>query len=92
MTGVDSAWDRFPGYRIDLLPWRGIGRVRLGEFVLGESDACLLVSESDHEPQLYFPESCVAWECLTSSCPMERCRALKAGSQKCLVLKSVCVR
>jgi acyl-CoA thioesterase-2 len=61
MAGVESAWDRFPGYRIDLLPWRGIGRVRLGELVLGESDACLIVMESDHEAQLYFPQNCIAW-------------------------------
>lgn len=62
MSGVDSAWHRFPGYRIDLSPWRGVGRVRLGELLLGESDACLLVQESDHQAQLYFPESSIAWE------------------------------
>jgi acyl-CoA thioesterase-2 len=62
MTDAESAWDRFPGYRIELLPWRGLGRVRLGEQVLGESDACLIVLESDHEAQLYFPEACIAWE------------------------------
>lgn len=62
MTDVESAWGRFPGYRIELLPWRGLGRVRLSERVLGESDACLIVLESDHEAQLYFPEACIAWE------------------------------
>jgi uncharacterized protein (DUF427 family) len=62
MTDIESAWGRFPGYQIDLLPWRGLGRVRLGERVLGESDACLIVLESDHEAQLYFPEACIAWE------------------------------
>jgi acyl-CoA thioesterase-2 len=62
MTAMESAWSRYPGYRIDLLPWRGRGRVRLGERVLAESDACLLVHESDHAAQLYFPESSVAWE------------------------------
>jgi uncharacterized protein (DUF427 family)/acyl-CoA thioesterase len=59
---VESAWDRFPGYRVDLVPWRGRGRVRLGDRVLAESDACLLVQESDHAAQLYFPEASVAWE------------------------------
>jgi uncharacterized protein (DUF427 family)/acyl-CoA thioesterase len=62
MARVESAWGRYPGYRIDLLPWRGRGRVRLGDRVLAESDACLVVRESDHAPQLYFPEASVAWE------------------------------
>jgi uncharacterized protein (DUF427 family)/acyl-CoA thioesterase len=62
MAAVESAWGRFPGYRVDLVPWRGRGRVRLGERVLAESDACLLVKESDHAAQLYFPEASVAWE------------------------------
>jgi uncharacterized protein (DUF427 family)/acyl-CoA thioesterase len=62
MAGVESAWGRFPGYRVDLVPWRGRGRVRLGSRVLAESDACLIVKESDHRPQLYFPEASVAWE------------------------------
>jgi uncharacterized protein (DUF427 family)/acyl-CoA thioesterase len=62
MAAVESAWGRFPGYRVDLVPWRGRGRVRLGDRVLAESDACLIVEESDHAAQLYFPEACVAWE------------------------------
>jgi acyl-CoA thioesterase-2 len=62
MAAVESAWGRFPGYRIDLVPWRGRGRVRLGDRSLAESDACRIVLESDHPPQLYFPEACVAWE------------------------------
>jgi uncharacterized protein (DUF427 family)/acyl-CoA thioesterase len=36
--------------------------VRLGERVLADSDACLIVLESDHAAQLYFPEASVAWE------------------------------
>jgi acyl-CoA thioesterase II len=62
MAAVESAWGRYPGYRVDLVPWRGRGRVRLGGRVLAESDACLIVKESDHAPQLYFPEASVAWE------------------------------
>ncbi|HUK61761.1 MAG TPA: DUF427 domain-containing protein, partial [Dongiaceae bacterium] len=62
MAAVESAWDRYPGYRVDLVPWRGRGRVRLGDRVLAESGACLLVLESDHAAQLYFPESSVAWQ------------------------------
>lgn len=62
MAAPESAWSRFPGYRIDLVPWRGRGRVRHGDRVLAESEACLIVEESDHAPQLYFPAACVAWE------------------------------
>lgn len=62
MAAVESAWGRYPGYRVDLVPWRGRGRVRLGERVLTESDACLIVKESDHAPQLYFPATSVAWQ------------------------------
>jgi uncharacterized protein (DUF427 family)/acyl-CoA thioesterase len=62
MAQVESAWGRYPGYRVDLVPWRGRGRVRLGERVLAESDACLIVKESDHPAQLYFPEASVAWQ------------------------------
>jgi uncharacterized protein (DUF427 family)/acyl-CoA thioesterase len=62
MAAVESAWGRYPGYRVDLVPWRGRGRVRLGDRVLAESDACVIVMESDHAPQLYFPEASVAWE------------------------------
>jgi uncharacterized protein (DUF427 family)/acyl-CoA thioesterase len=58
---VKSAWGRYPGYRVDLVPWRGKGRVRHGDRVLAESDGCLLVLESDHPAQLYFPEKDVAW-------------------------------
>jgi uncharacterized protein (DUF427 family)/acyl-CoA thioesterase len=61
MTAVVSAWGRYPGYRVDLVPWRGRGRVRQGDRVLAESDACLIVEESDHAPQLYFPEASVSW-------------------------------
>jgi acyl-CoA thioesterase II len=62
MAAVESAWDRYPGYRVELVPWRGRGRVRRGDQVLAESDACWIVKESDHPPQLYFPEAAVAWE------------------------------
>jgi uncharacterized protein (DUF427 family)/acyl-CoA thioesterase len=62
MTAVESAWSRYPGYRVDLVPWRGRGRVRLGDRVLADSDACLLVYESDHAAQLYFPEASVEWK------------------------------
>jgi uncharacterized protein (DUF427 family)/acyl-CoA thioesterase len=67
MARVESAWGRYPGYRVDLVPWRGRGRVRLGDRVLAESDACLIVEESDHAPQLYFPEASVDWKQLAAT-------------------------
>jgi uncharacterized protein (DUF427 family)/acyl-CoA thioesterase len=67
VTAVESAWPRYPGYRVDLVAWRGRGRVRLGERVLAESAACLLVYESDHAPQLYFPDAGVRWEHLRAT-------------------------
>jgi uncharacterized protein (DUF427 family)/acyl-CoA thioesterase len=62
MAAIESAWGRYPGYRVDLVPWRGRGRARLGDRVLAESDACLIVLESDHTAQLYFPEASVVWK------------------------------
>jgi acyl-CoA thioesterase-2 len=55
VTQVASAWPRYPGYAIDLVPLGGIGRARVGDVVVAESDRCLLVRESDHRDQLYFP-------------------------------------
>jgi uncharacterized protein (DUF427 family)/acyl-CoA thioesterase len=62
MREIESAWGRYPGYRVELIPWRGRGRLRLGDRVLAESDACVIVAESDHPPQLYFPEASVDWK------------------------------
>lgn len=62
MSEVESAWDRYPGYRIDLVPSRGTARVTHGEILVAESRACLIVQESDHEAQLYVPEADVRWE------------------------------
>ena len=52
---VESAWPKYPGYAIDCLPLDGIGRVRVGETLVAESARCLVVRESDHRDQLYFP-------------------------------------
>ena len=50
-----DAWSRYPGYVIDLVPLRGIGRAIVGDMLVAESDRCLLVRESDHRDVLYFP-------------------------------------
>ena len=67
MSEIESAWGRYPGYAIDLIPWSGRGRVQFGGVVVAESDDCLIVKESDHQDQLYFPMSDVAWEHFTET-------------------------
>ncbi len=57
MTAVESAWPRYPGYAIDLVPLHGVGRARVGDQLVAESSRCLIVRESDHRDQLYFPVS-----------------------------------
>lgn len=76
MSEIQSAWGRYPGYAIDLVPWSGRGRVQYGGVVVAESDACVIVKESDHQDQLYFPMGDVAWEHFTetdlhSVCPFK---------------------
>ena len=67
MGEIESVWDRFPGYAIDLVPWSGRGRAQFGGVVVAESDACLIVKESDHSDQLYFPINDVTWEHFTET-------------------------
>ncbi len=55
MTTPGSAWEDHPGYRIDLVPLPGIGRVHIGGRLVAESSRGLLVRESDHQDQLYLP-------------------------------------
>ena len=55
MAQVESAWGRYPNYRIDLIPWRGRARAWHGDLLLAESDSCLVVEETDHVSRLYFP-------------------------------------
>lgn len=71
----ESAWPKHPGYRIDAVPLRGIGRVWAGETLLAESSSCLLVRESDHRDVLYLPEDDVVVDLLASetvtTCPFK---------------------
>lgn len=61
MAVIEKAWDRFPGYVIELHPLDATARARKGDLVLAESDRCLVMKESDHLDQLYFPEADVNW-------------------------------
>lgn len=67
MSDKPSAWESYPGYRVDLLPCSAKGKITHDGKILAESDACLLVQESDHDSRLYFPESDVRWENFTAS-------------------------
>ena len=68
-----SAWDRYPGYRIDLLPCQSTGKVSYQGKVIAQSNACLLVKESEHDARLYFPESDVHWEFFETSQHQTHC-------------------
>lgn len=67
MSRPESLWDQFPGYSIEVAPRRGRARAVLGDVVVAESDACLLLRESDHPDQLYFPVDAVDWELFTKT-------------------------
>ena len=67
MADIESAWTSYPGYVIDIVPLAGIGRARVGDSLVAESDQCLLVRESDHLDQLYFPRACLDDALLTGS-------------------------
>ncbi len=62
MTQVESAWGRYPGYRIDLVPYPGTARAWHGDVLLAESTSALRVLETDHVERVYFPESDVRFD------------------------------
>src|ERR1700730_13164602 len=57
MTAIEAAWERHPGSRIDLVPYRGVARVWHGDLLLAESTSALRVIETDHVERLYLPEA-----------------------------------
>ena len=57
MATVESAWDRYPDYRIDLVAVRGTARVWHGDLLLAESDRAVRLIETDHVERLYLPEA-----------------------------------
>ena len=67
MAVIHSAWEAHPGYRIDLVPYRGVARVWHGDLLLAESASALRVIETDHVERLYFPESDVRFDLLEGS-------------------------
>ena len=67
MTDIESAWPRYPGYAIDLVPCRGTARVRVGDVVLAESRSALRLIETDHVERLYIPASDVRLDLLEAN-------------------------
>jgi acyl-CoA thioesterase II len=67
MAQIESAWGRYPGYRIDLEPYEGTARAWHGDLLLAESTSALRVLESDHVDRLYFPEADVRLELLEAT-------------------------
>ena len=52
---IESAWPRYPDYRIDLIPCGLVARAWLGDMLVAESTRALRVEETDHKHVLYFP-------------------------------------
>jgi uncharacterized protein (DUF427 family) len=64
---IESAWPKYPDYRIDLVPSRGTARVWHGDLLLAESDRAVRLEETKHVDRLYFPEADVRWEHFTAT-------------------------
>jgi uncharacterized protein (DUF427 family)/acyl-CoA thioesterase len=62
VTKIESAWKKYPDYRIDLVPCQATARAWSGDLLLAESDSCLRLEEVRHVDRLYFPEADVRWE------------------------------
>lgn len=59
---IESAWGKYPGYRIDLLPCQMRAQVWFEDLLLAESDRAGLLTETRHVDRLYIPEGDVRWE------------------------------
>jgi acyl-CoA thioesterase II len=59
---IESAWPRYPDYRIDLVPCGATGQVWLGDTLVAESEECLVLEETKHVDRLYFPKKDARWE------------------------------
>lgn len=73
---VVSAWPDHPDYQVDTEPCALTGEVWAGDLLIAQSDACLVVRETDHVDRLYFPPESVRWEHLapsehTTVCPFK---------------------
>lgn len=67
MTAIESAWSKYPDYRIELVPVEQPVRVWFGELLLAESTKCVRLEEERHVDRLYIPETDVRWELFTKA-------------------------
>jgi acyl-CoA thioesterase II len=75
-TQVESASPEYPTCRIQATPCPDTAQVWFGDVLIAESGRCLVVTETDHDDRLYFPESDVRWKLFaasnyTSVCPFK---------------------
>jgi acyl-CoA thioesterase-2 len=64
MAVVESAWDRYPDYRIDRVAVRGTARVWHGDVLVAESTEAMRLIETNHVERLYLPEGDIRMELL----------------------------
>jgi uncharacterized protein (DUF427 family)/acyl-CoA thioesterase len=64
LSDIRSAWPDYPNYRIELVPCKGIARVRVDDVILAESRSAVRLIETDHVERLYFPKGDVRLELL----------------------------
>ncbi len=62
MAQRESAYARFPDYRVDLKPSRERLRIRFEGQLIAESASTLLVNETKHAPVVYFPREDIHFE------------------------------
>lgn len=72
-TQVQSAWPDHPDYQIDVAPSPYRIRIWHDDVLLADSEACLLVTETDHVDRLYCPEADVRWDLLEPSDHLTEC-------------------
>jgi uncharacterized protein (DUF427 family)/acyl-CoA thioesterase len=73
VTQIEKAWGKYPGYRIDVVPFPGRVRVSAEGLVLADSEACVRVEESNHVDRVYIPEADVRWELFEPSATSTVC-------------------
>ena len=67
MSKPQSPYQRHPDYRVDLAPSDQALQARFGEIVVAQSRKALIVSETKHDPVVYFPLEDVVMEYFTAT-------------------------
>ena len=67
MTKQESWYDRYPDYRVDLAVKERTAHALFGDTQIASSERPLLVSETDHDPVVYFPLEDVRLEHFTAT-------------------------